>query len=383
MAPREWQSRFSARSSSSCTSKTFRRAIVGPPTWLTSLHDRGQDASFRCMLPDLSITAFDLRDSGTGLGHLWTHGSQLLSLLSLRCTFRSGRMEWIPWDHTFAFSAAHALPRIRAVTRLPRRTLNPSIEACGIGGPRCICQLPPRQLHALPVHQPKSVESLHCEVQTAGMSKVEEIPGKLVTIRFDAQKCIHSRGCVLSRPDVFVPNVEGEWIHPDAAAPEQVAELAHNCPSGAITYERSDGGAQESAPRVNLIRIRENGPLAVHAEVTLVGHGEMLRTTLCRCGHSANKPFCDGSHTAAGFVASGEPPSQPSEPLAQRDGAVTITPAENGPLLIAGSIELVTGTGRTIHRCEKTALCRCGQSANKPYCDGTHRKIGFVAPGPT
>jgi CDGSH-type Zn-finger protein/uncharacterized Fe-S cluster protein YjdI len=269
------------------------------------------------------------------------------------------------------------------VTSLRRRTLNPSIEACGIGGPRCICQSPPRQLHALPVHQPKSVESLHCEVQTAGMSKVEEIRGKLVTIRFEAQKCIHSRGCVLSRPDVFVPNVEGEWIHPDAASPEQVAELAHNCPSGAITYERSDGGAQESAPRVNLIRIRENGPLAVHAEVTLVGHGEMLRTTLCRCGHSANKPFCDGSHTAAGFVASGEPPSQPSEPLAQRDGAVTITPAENGPLLIAGSIELVTGTGRTIHRCEKTALCRCGQSANKPYCDGTHRKIGFVASGPT
>lgn len=215
------------------------------------------------------------------------------------------------------------------------------------------------------------------------MSKVEEVRGKLVTLRFDAQKCIHSRACVLSRPDVFVPNVAGEWIHPDAATPEEIAELAHSCPSGAITYERTDGGPAEAPPRVNLIRIRENGPLAVHAELTLEGHGATLRATLCRCGRSANKPYCDGAHNAAGFTATGEPATKPSEPLARRDGPLTITPAENGPLLVSGPAELVSGTGRTLDRCDKAALCRCGQSANKPYCDGTHRKVGFVAPGPT
>lgn len=52
------------------------------------------------------------------------------------------------------------------------------------------------------------------------MSGIEIVDGKKVRIIFDAKKCIHSRGCVLSRPDVFVPNVQGEWIHPDAAAPE-------------------------------------------------------------------------------------------------------------------------------------------------------------------
>lgn len=217
---------------------------------------------------------------------------------------------------------------------------------------------------------------------TAVMSKVEEVRGALVVLRFEAAKCIHSRGCVLSRPDVFVPNVAGEWIHPDAATPEEIAELAHNCPSGAITYERLDGGPQEAPPRVNLIKIRENGPLAVHAELTVAGHGPMPRATLCRCGHSKTKPFCDGSHTAAGFVATGEPATKASEPLAVRAGPVTITPAENGPLLVAGCVELVSGTGRTLDRCEKAALCRCGHSANKPYCDGTHRKVGFVAPGP-
>lgn len=205
----------------------------------------------------------------------------------------------------------------------------------------------------------------------------ETVRGKLVTIHFDGAKCVHSRSCVLSRPDVFVPNVAGEWIHPDAATPEQVAELAHNCPSGAITYERHDGGAAEAPPRVNLVRIRERGPLAFHGELSIDG-AAATRATLCRCGQSKNKPYCDGSHVAAGFDASGEPATAESTPLADRAGPLAINAAPNGPLLVAGNVEVVTGTGRTIARLEKTALCRCGQSKNKPYCDGSHRAAGFV-----
>jgi CDGSH-type Zn-finger protein len=48
--------------------------------------------------------------------------------------------------------------------------------------------------------------------------------------------------------------------------------------------------------------------------------------------------------------------------------------------MVEGAIEVVTGTGKTVNRTMKAALCRCGQSANKPYCDGTHNKIGFLAP---
>lgn len=44
----------------------------------------------------------------------------------------------------------------------------------------------------------------------------------------------------------------------------------------------------------------------------------------------------------------------------------------------AGNLEICTGTGRTVNRGTKTTLCRCGQSAKKPYCDGTHRKVGFT-----
>ena len=209
---------------------------------------------------------------------------------------------------------------------------------------------------------------------------IEEVAGDAVTIRFEAKRCIHARGCVLGRPDVFVPNVAGAWIHPEAATADEVAALAHNCPSGAITYLRHDGGPAEAPPRVNLVRVRENGPLAVHAPMTIAGQPAGLRATLCRCGHSANKPYCDGSHTAAGFAATGEPPSATSTPLAARDGALAITPAPDGPLLVSGNLELVSGTGRTIDRCTKAALCRCGGSANKPYCDGSHKANGFRAP---
>lgn len=206
---------------------------------------------------------------------------------------------------------------------------------------------------------------------------VEEIRGKRVLIKFEGKKCIHSRMCVLSHPDVFVPNVEGEWIHPDAASPEAVAALAQNCPSGAIAYERLDGGEAEHAPIVNLVRIRENGPLAFNAPLELDGQSIGLRATLCRCGLSKNKPYCDTSHVAGGFTATGEPATQKTEALAERAGTLALAPQKDGPLVVAGNVEVVSGTGRTVNRMTKVAFCRCGQSSNKPYCDGTHKKVGF------
>jgi CDGSH-type Zn-finger protein/uncharacterized Fe-S cluster protein YjdI len=209
----------------------------------------------------------------------------------------------------------------------------------------------------------------------------EQVSDARVTLRFEAKKCIHSRRCVLDRPDVFVPNVVGAWIHPEAATVDEIVELAHNCPSGAITFIRHDGGPEEQPPKVNLVHVRENGPLAFHGELAIIGSGPALRATLCRCGQSNRKPFCDGSHATAGFSATGEPATRASEALPRRDGAVSITPTENGPLRVEGSVELVSGTGRTMERCTRVALCRCGSSANKPFCDGSHARVGFRAKG--
>lgn len=205
----------------------------------------------------------------------------------------------------------------------------------------------------------------------------EVVRGNEVVVRFKAQRCIHSRHCVLDRPDVFVPNTPGEWIHPDRASPAELLELAHNCPSGAIRCEAADGTALESAPLVNTVRIRENGPLAIRAPLSMSGQAQGFRLTLCRCGTSAHKPYCDGSHANVHFIASGEVAAVESTLLAQRDGPLSIEPTLDGPLHVTGNLEVVTGTGKTVNRVTDAWLCRCGHSKNKPYCDGSHVAAGF------
>src|SRR5438105_7374626 len=49
----------------------------------------------------------------------------------------------------------------------------------------------------------------------------------------------------------------------------------------------------------------------------------------------------------------------------------------NGPLLVSGGVRIVDAEGNVLYEGEKAALCRCGGSGNKPFCDGTHEKIGF------
>lgn len=207
------------------------------------------------------------------------------------------------------------------------------------------------------------------------------VTGRDVTVIFDGTRCVHSRNCVLSHPDVFVPNVQGDWIFPDAAPAADVIRIGLNCPSGAIRVSRNDGApGSDVAPAVNTLRLRENGPLALESPMLLRGAPtDGVRATLCRCGASGNKPYCDGSHTAAGFAATGEPAARESQPLESRSGAVDLQPQKDGPLKIAGNLEIVSGTGRTVNRVTQTFLCRCGQSGNKPYCDGSHRAAGFQA----
>jgi CDGSH-type Zn-finger protein/uncharacterized Fe-S cluster protein YjdI len=206
---------------------------------------------------------------------------------------------------------------------------------------------------------------------------VEHVEGARLTLKFESKRCIHARHCVLGQPGVFKANVQGPWLDPDATSVEGLVTVAHMCPSGAIRYSRKDGGEDESAPPVNLAQLRENGPLGIRAELHLDGAPAGFRATLCRCGASQNKPFCDGSHNGIAFSATGEPVTRPSEPLAVRNGVLDVRPQRNGPLVVRGNLELCAGTGRTIDRVTSTRLCRCGGSANKPFCDGSHSRIGF------
>ena len=105
---------------------------------------------------------------------------------------------------------------------------------------------------------------------------------------------------------------------------------------------------------------------------------EDTRVALCRCGASENKPFCDDSHYQTGFDdpgVLGEPKLQAAEIDAA--AGITIVLAENGPLRFEGMLNVISADGGQRQVLEKGALCRCGGSSNKPYCDGTHKTIGF------
>ncbi len=235
----------------------------------------------------------------------------------------------------------------------------------------------PRDAAAAAAPEARVPEAVGAAPPSTVSAGVETVQGRRIELQFEAKRCIHSRFCVTWAPKVFLANVQGPWIHPDAVPVEQLVEVAHACPSGAIRYRRKDGAPDEPVPAVNLASVREAGPYAFRAALQIDGVPVGFRATLCRCGASRNKPYCDGSHLGIGFNATGEPPSGRTDMLPLRDGVLAIDPQANGPLRVRGNLEITSGTGRVVARVTSAYLCRCGGSANKPFCDGTHAKIGF------
>lgn len=127
-----------------------------------------------------------------------------------------------------------------------------------------------------------------------------EYTGKELVVTFDARRCIHTGICLRAAPNVFDLNAK-PWILADNASADEVAEAVAKCPSGALQFRRLDGGAEETSPEVTHIITKKDGPLVVRGKLEMADHeGNTIdvgpRATLCRCGQSANKPFCDNSH---------------------------------------------------------------------------------------
>ncbi len=206
-------------------------------------------------------------------------------------------------------------------------------------------------------------------------------PGEKVDVTWDRRLCIHVSECTRAANDVFESGRK-PWGEPDTASPVEVAETVERCPSGALAYVRKDGGPAESPDVENTIVVSLDGPLLVRGELALEGAaddmpGTRTRAALCRCGASGNKPFCDNSHRGAAFRDGGAV-GDAGEALTDAGGRLGIVPSENGPYLLEGKVTLVTASGRRAWQGTETALCRCGHSESKPFCDGSHARVGFV-----
>lgn len=214
--------------------------------------------------------------------------------------------------------------------------------------------------------------------------QVHQYTGTALDVSWDQRRCIHAAACVHGLPSVFDTD-ERPWVDPDGADADAVADVVMRCPTGALHFARRDGGPAEAIPDRNTVTLATDGPLYLHGDIRLESAaGEDLlsdtRVALCRCGASTNKPLCDGSHVDAGFESAGHVDESAHEPVddAGDTGELTIRETENGPLLFDGLFELRSSDGTPAQRRDDGAFCRCGDSANKPFCDGTHASVGFT-----
>ena len=126
-----------------------------------------------------------------------------------------------------------------------------------------------------------------------------------IIVTWEPKLCIHAGYCFRGLPEVFKPQSR-PWVTVDEATADKIAEVVMTCPTGALHFERLDGGLQEPEPEETIIDVRPNGPLYMRGRLRIVGPGNHLiredtRFALCRCGRSENKPFCDGTHRRVGF----------------------------------------------------------------------------------
>ena len=137
------------------------------------------------------------------------------------------------------------------------------------------------------------------------MARTKEYTNGEVTIVWEPEACIHSGICVKGLPNVFRPKVR-PWIRIDKAETEDLISQVKHCPSGALSFYMNDKEDQPSEVLDAKVEVLENGPLLVYGTLNVInkdGTSEIKKktTAFCRCGVSANKPYCDGSHVKSEF----------------------------------------------------------------------------------
>lgn len=139
-------------------------------------------------------------------------------------------------------------------------------------------------------------------------NKRRDYVGKEITIHDNRKICSHAKECVNNLPSVFKLGSK-PWIDSDGSKMQDIINTVRKCPSGALSY--SIDGIEYRDPKEQrdpILTVLKNGPYYITGGIDLIGEniefGEGASKehyTLCRCGTSENKPFCDGTHTTINF----------------------------------------------------------------------------------
>jgi CDGSH-type Zn-finger protein/uncharacterized Fe-S cluster protein YjdI len=211
---------------------------------------------------------------------------------------------------------------------------------------------------------------------------VVEYQGEDAVVTWNGKLCIHIGECGRAKGELFVGGRQ-PWCKPDLAPNEEIEEIVERCPTGALSVNVADGSHEETSDDLNTVHVAYNGPLFMRGDLEIADAptgvpGLKFRAALCRCGASKNKPFCDNSHEQIGFKDYGAIGERGGDPH-DSGGTLSVTPAKDGPLLVKGNLTISNSSGRESWRGKQVALCRCGASENKPFCDGKHQTIDFKA----
>jgi uncharacterized Fe-S cluster protein YjdI len=133
---------------------------------------------------------------------------------------------------------------------------------------------------------------------------VREYSTDEIVVEWQPRLCFHSHNCIRALPKVFDPD-RRPWVDLDQASADEVDAAVAQCPSGALRARRPGG----PEPRTEPLEVTASlgGPLLIRGGVRVLdAEGNVLyegdKAALCRCGGSANKPFCDGTHKTNGFT---------------------------------------------------------------------------------
>jgi CDGSH-type Zn-finger protein len=131
--------------------------------------------------------------------------------------------------------------------------------------------------------------------------------GEKIIIHDNRKICSHAAECVNNLPSVFKFNAR-PWIDPEAATLEESINTIRKCPSGALSYSIDGVEYKDQNEREPMVTVSKEGPYIITGGVELIGDNLQFgdgaskeHYTLCRCGASRNKPFCDGMHRVINF----------------------------------------------------------------------------------